>query len=399
MLYNPSIIMKCLSTQATYVTKSFGQMFYFTDKGQVWYDTQNGGRLLASDIYVLQYERQRNNFIPSNTATLATEEQFISASQKYLYFTYVYVVETNCLYQYFYSSMTWSTVYGTYGKTTVAQTYLPDGKAVTISADDVSTNGILGDGSVVVRDANKMICGLLLSDGYTLTIESLIGGQINLEPSGSPNGSGCLQLNSDTESANLNNNLLVFGNVRTTKKENWAKQYRLVTENTQIISHSVIKKGSTMLAGSILNSTTYTSDTKLDADITVENNGLIVVGSKLYIGSVINNNKIKPPYLFDIDELESSSYVPSAIELPDNIWTISNDSEIKNDVLTINIESPFKNSGDVCYINTKDKPIQNVKIISFSDKSYKIDFISANGISNTAGIYFYSINGSVKIMP
>lgn len=111
MIYNPLIIMKCLSTQATYINKRYGQMFYFTDKGQVYVDTQNQGRILATDIYVLQYERERTNFVPDNRSTMATEPDVLTNDQLYVDFIYIYVVETNSLYKYSYSSRIWQTLY------------------------------------------------------------------------------------------------------------------------------------------------------------------------------------------------------------------------------------------------------------------------------------------------
>ena len=125
MLYNPLVILQCLSTQAIYINKVYRQMFYFTDKGQVYVDTQDRGRILATDIFVLDYERERTNYIPDNRSTMATEPDALTNDQLYSDFIYVYVVETNCLYVYYYASKTWQIIYGKYGVTTVAQTYLP----------------------------------------------------------------------------------------------------------------------------------------------------------------------------------------------------------------------------------------------------------------------------------
>lgn len=390
MIYKPQIIIKCLSTQANYINRVLGQMFYYTDKNQVWYDTQNGGRILASDVYILDFERQRNNFIPNNKTTFATETDMLTTSQYLLDYMYTYVVETNSLYSYSYSSKTWSTIYGKYGQTTVAQTYLPDGDAVIVNADDVTTNGILNDGSVIVRDNNKMICGQFSSDGYTLSLRSLIGGQMNLFPSGSVNGNGCLQLNSESEYTNLNNNLLVFGNINTTLKDNWNKQYRLVTQDISIVSYTNIKKGSTISKNSLVNSNKYTEDTIIDSDIETNTEGLITTGSKLYINSVINNEELKPPYLFDINIADTCNLVSSL--------NYTGDVSIENKTLKLNTNSPFSNTGDCVYINI-DFDISSIESVSFSDKTYIVDYIAKEGITNSAKICYYANGLKVKILP
>ena len=68
-----------------------------------------------------------------------------------------------------------------------------------------------------------MICGQLLSDGYTFKIKSLVGGQISIDPSGNDLGSGCLQLNAsiigETTKSNLNSDLLVFGDIYTSREK------------------------------------------------------------------------------------------------------------------------------------------------------------------------------------
>lgn len=387
MHYNPSIILKCLSTQATYITKKYGQMFYFTDYGQVYVDTQNKGRILASDIYVLQYERERNNYIPNNKSTMATEPDALTPDQQLLNYIYVYVVETNCLYTYQYSSKTWQTIYGKYGMTTVAQTYNPEGEAVIVNADDVTTNGILNDGSVVIRDGNKMICGLAKSDGYTLIIQSLIGGQINLEPSSTAQGRGCLQLNSENYDTNLNNNLIVFGDIKTTNKENWLKQYRLVTQDVQIISHTVVKTGSTVKAGSILGSTKYDVDTKLPSDITTET-GLIITGSKLYINSVVNNETLKPPYLFDLDNGD--------IQITPKVFTVTTGCSILDNTLNIDINCPFVNIGDSCFVSFDNT--ETISKVKFKDKEFDIEYQAKEGLSSSMHIV-YSFKEKVKLLP
>ena len=75
---------------------------------------------------------------------------------------------------------------------------------------------------------------------------------INFDPSSTNMGNGCLQLNSENRSANLNGDLVIFGNIRQTSKDNWAKQYRLITKNTKVFTNTIIKKGSTLKASSVV---------------------------------------------------------------------------------------------------------------------------------------------------
>lgn len=392
MQYKPTIIIKCLSTQATYINYKYGQMFYYVDKGQVYFDTENKGRVFANNIYVLQYERERNNFIPNNMSTIATETEMLTNDQIFLNYLYIYVVETNALYAYTYATKTWQTIYGKYGQKTVAQTYTPEGYGVTINADDVTTNGILNDGSVVIRDANKMICGLAKSDGYSLYINSLIGGQINLNPS--DDGRGCLQLNSGEGfyDTNLNNNLVVFGTIKSTKRENWSKQYRLITQDISISSFTKIKKGSTLKKGSSINDVEYNMDTILSTDVE-GTDGLIITGSKVYINSTINNETLKPPYLFDVNNNTEVSIVNKTTVVDDSLVTIDENDDNR---LVFFMESPFENVGD-CVI-FKNRNFNFTEIMFSDDKIYQVDYKATEGTDKSMRIVYYFDN-LVKILP
>lgn len=392
MLYNPSVIIKCLSTQATYISKKFGQMFYYTDKAQLYADTQNGGRVLANDVYVMSFERDRLNFIPDNKTTMATETDNLSNNQLLLQYCYVYVVETNCLYSYQYSSKTWSTIYGIYGSTTVAQTRDVEGNAVIVSSDSVSTNGILGDGSVVIRDANKMICGQLKSDGYTFNIKSLIGGQINIDPSGTEVSDGCLQLNSEQRVANLNNDLLVFGSIKQVPKSAWNKQYRLLTDDVKLTSYSLIKAGSTIISGSLINNRTYLDDEILTEDIETDTVGLLVMGSKIYKNSVINNVSLKPPFVFDIDETSEVKIIPA-------YYTTPSVPTIEDTTLKINMNNPFSLLLDYILVIGLDFTSTEITKVEFKDgTTFDVDYIADFGVSRSAKIV-YTSEGYVKILP
>lgn len=385
MFYNPYIISKCLSTQATYIKYKYGQMFYFTDKGQIYYDTQDNRRILANDIFVLQYERERLNYVPDNLSTFATEYNNLSNQQIFLDTIYIYVVETNCLYKYNFASRTWTIIYGTYSTTLVGQTTTPEGNIIFVNADDVTTNGILNDGSVVVRDQNKMICGIFKSSGYTLNMQSLIGGQINIDPSGTVNGNGCLQLNANKD-ININGNVNIFGRLNKYDTNDWYKQYRLVTEDITINSYSLIKKGSLIYANSLLDDTRYVETTKITEDITF-NSGIITTNSKLYINSIINNLIIQPPYLFDVDNNIDNNIITKSF------WSID------NNILKINKNSSsFVYPGDCYYIyDISEVDLSNVTEVQFLNQNYKVDTISSN-LGNIAIIKYYGYD-FVKILP
>lgn len=394
MLYNPNVIVQILSTQNNYIDKLYGQMFYYTDTNQIWYDTQNKGRIQASDIVILQFERERTNYVPSASKDFPSETD-VQIPSSYLDYVIVYVIETNSLYKY--QKGIWFTLYGKYGSNLVAQTYLPDGTIKTVNADDVTTNGILNDGSVVIRDNNKMICGLLRSDGYTFDIQSLIGGCLNLDPSGYSVGKGCLQLVANSYStnasqqseANFNANLNVFGNINILSPDNWDKQYRLVTENLTIDSTSTIVAGSTIKAGSTLGNTKYSVDTRLTSDVTVDN-GLIVTNSKLYKNSVINNAILVSPFLFDLENMTVST-TP--------ITTVITDFSIANQILTINTDINI-NNGD-CIILSSTENITTITSVIFKgveNKNYTVDYMSRDGITTTARLIFYP-NNKVKVLP
>lgn len=403
MDYNPIIILKCLSTQATYINKLYGQMFYYTDKGEIWYDTQLKSRIQAKDIFIVSTEKERVNTIFSNNIVYYNNNMSkpsvtpINANT----YTYVYVIETNSLYSYNYASNSWLILYGVYGSTTVAQTYLPDGNAVIINADDVSTNGILNDGSVVIRDKNKMICGLLLSDGYSFYIKSLIGQQINLDPSGNLVSNGCLQLNAG-DSANLNGDLTVFGSLKITNKENWDKQFKLLQENVSIVSYTLIKKGSTIKAGSNIDGKSYPGDEILNEDITTSQTGVIALGSKIYINSIINNTPLVPPYLFDLTINDVVSTMTTSLDI--DSWGIQdNENNTNTSTLMVEVDCPFVNSGDTVFIKdfkikTDGVALNTITSMVFADgNSFNIDYIDSN-ITNTARIIYYKQSSSVKIL-
>lgn len=384
MIYNPTVILRCLSSQAVYFKINYGQMFYYSDLNQIWYDTQDNSRVLANDIVILQFERERNNYVPSNIYELYPIETPNGYLQDY---TIVYVIETNSLYRYYHNS--WTTIYGKYGQKSVAQTYLPDGTVKIIVPDDVTTNGILNDGSVVIRDNNKMICGVISSDGYTLNARGLIGGCINIDPSGTMVGDGCLQVtNSQT---NLNSNLVIFGTLKIVDPSYWNKQYRLITEEISINTNTQIEAGSTIKANSILGDTTYSQDTILTESVNCTS-GRITINSKIYINSIINNQPLQPPYLFDIPD---NQYPYASMNMTVDNVTIDDTTLIVQTDITA-----FNNNGDCIFINTPSSISDMTKVqLGSSGISYDIEYISNSGIDETCKICYYSLNNKVKILP
>lgn len=394
MVYNPTVIAQILSTQSNYIDKVYGQMLYFTDQNQIWIDTKNGGRVLAADIVILNYERERANYIPNPRSSFPSEPGSEIPSTV-LNYVIVYVVETNCLYKY--QQGVWNILYGIYGSTTVAQTYLPDGTIREVKPDDVTTNGILNDGSVVIRDNNKMICGQIRSDGYALYLRSLIGGCINNDPSGYDLGNGCLQLTADpgatietqTSKANLNSNLYVFGSIKQVPSYYWYKQYRLATEDITINDNTTVVAGSTVTAGSKLGDTSYSVDTVLEESVTTDT-GVLATGSKLYKNSIINNQVLVPPFAFDVDDTEI---------IPTPTINKSSDVELKDTTLTVNMPV-FKNTGDVCYILYSDLDLSKITKIAVKDVEdaiYDVEYVAKEGIENSARIMYYTDN-KVKVL-
>lgn len=403
MIPKITIIAQILSTQSAYITNSVGQMFYYIDKSQLWYDNQTNNRVQLTDVIILQFERERTNFAPSRLTDYPGEFGQLSTSTRLANYNLVYVIETNCLYKY--ENTAWTILYGKYGVLSVANTYLPNGTIQTIYADDVTTNGILNDGSVVIRDSNKMICGLLQSDGYTVNVLSLIGGCLNLEPSGVPYGKGCLQLNtnlindgsvSQQNDANLNANLNVFGNVYKIPEQDWNKQYRLVTEDLLINSSSTVVKGSTIVAGSTLGDVNYNVDTILTENVTVTQ-GLILKNSKLYKDCIINQGTLNAPYLFDLDNITDKQSFISQTTVDSSLTDIS---ILDNNILFINRTSPLKNVGDTCFINYSKTQLSmdNITKVKFTDNEYNIVYKAQEGIQKYLRIVLYFQN-EVKVMP
>lgn len=155
------------------VTK--GNMYYCTDSRRVYEDINNqpnGRRVFACTVVATEQERLYT-VRPMNG-------------------TYYYIYETNSLFLY---NGGWTVVVGTevYNRFNINYEVPTGMKYVEGTIDG---NGLLGDGSVVVRDANKLIKGKAYIDATdnTLVITSFLGGGIRLLPSGAIDEKGSLSI-------------------------------------------------------------------------------------------------------------------------------------------------------------------------------------------------------------
>lgn len=305
----PYPVIRMKKSQMVSVNKVYGQIFYATDEGRMYVDTIDGGRVYDPSIAVLRTESERLN--------ISHPESFWG--------TKFYVVETNILFKYINGS--WRIERGRLERQ-VAQTYYPDGKMVNIYNDDVSNNGILGDGSVVVRDENRTIVGILSATEYSLNVDSLAGCQINLNPSAVHQGNGSLVLNADLYPDNYNNNtaifngdLYVFGTVNKVAPERWNNRFRVIQGVELIDSESILKSGSYIEVGSVLNSQEIKDrGITLTEDMTVTT-GSLASGTRLAYGSTVNGASTKPPYVFDLSQ---SASVPDFQSISPSNYVIEN---------------------------------------------------------------------------
>jgi hypothetical protein len=105
--------------------------------------------------------------------------------------TYYYVWETNTIWLY---NKGWNLIVGTDTTNNVA--YYNDNGLNSVSSQFVDTNGLLKDGSVIVRDNNRIIKGKLYIDSSSgnLIVSSFMGGEIDILPNGVTNELGSLTL-------------------------------------------------------------------------------------------------------------------------------------------------------------------------------------------------------------
>lgn len=359
----PSPVIRIKSDQMFLVKKVYGQIFYVTDEGRIYVDTVDGGRIYDPFVTVLQTESERLNVNP----TSFRGDRF-------------YVVETNILFKYLNGS--WRIERGRVERE-VAQTYYPDGTLVRIYGDDVSDNGILGDGSVVVRDSNRTISGILSANGYSLDIVSLAGNQMNLSPSTVPQGTGSLVLNAGLYADNDNNNtalyngnLYVFGTINKISPEKWSNRFRVVTSTELIDSESILKKGSYIEIGSVLGSSGVTDRGFTLTEDTTVRTGSLTPGTKLVYGSTVNGVSTKPPYIFDLSQSSSipdfQSFDSSSFSVDNKVLTtfeikdVSLGSELYLDFSTSVLTSPFNE------IVVNGKPYKSVEDEEINVKQFAL---------------------------
>lgn len=107
-----------------------------------------------------------------------------------------YIWETNTLWLY---NNGWQVIVGTSGKAPEGYYYGNGQLNPTSGGCCGDNNGILGDGSVVVRDANRIIKGKIYIDAENnnLVISSFLGGGFRLMPNGANEALGSLSISSD----------------------------------------------------------------------------------------------------------------------------------------------------------------------------------------------------------
>lgn len=314
----PYPIVRVMSSQLSNVKTEYGRIFYVTDENQLYFDTVDNARVMISDVNILATEADRENVIV--TLSDRVTNLFYQGSEDFQNSRLFYVIETNILYRLINNS--WSIVRGTAGGRISAQTYYPDGTLVQVYPDDVSTNGILGDGSVVVRDKNRTVCGLIHSNGFSTDISSFVGSQLTLNPSAVMKGRGSLVLNADlinndnssdnNNSALYNGSMFVFGSIKKVEPLTWNNRYRVLQTLTQITATTTLLKGCRILENSVLGDETVSPTRVLSEDITITS-GSLVAGCKIVSGSVVNGLSLKPPFIFDTSV---SAYVPDYQEVP-----------------------------------------------------------------------------------
>ena len=175
-----------------------GNYYVTTDTKQIYKDA-SGVRNLMS-VTMLATEAQRlNNTLPAVGS-------------------YYYVWESNTLWVY---NAKWIVVEGNYSYTTAGYYYVDNEITPTNDGSEqvIDNNGLLKDGSVVVRNADRIIKGKLYiqsdTDSSNLVISSYLGGGIKLLPSGSIDSTGALEIfsaNTYTGQFDGNGNPIVTSN-------------------------------------------------------------------------------------------------------------------------------------------------------------------------------------------
>lgn len=153
-----------------------GNYYVTTDTKQVYAD-RSGIRQLLSVNFIATESQRLNNVLP-HTGTL------------------YYVWETNTLWSY---NSKWVVMEGNYSYTPSGYYYANDEITPTDPTEVTDNNGLLKDGSVVVRNSDRIIKGKLYievdsEDNSNLVISSFNGAGLKLLPSGSVDSTGALQI-------------------------------------------------------------------------------------------------------------------------------------------------------------------------------------------------------------
>lgn len=196
------------------IPKSENKIYACTDSRRLYEDISNVERKVL-DVSQIDTEIDREyNFRPTNGV-------------------YYYVWETNELWLYHYG---WELIIGDRSDLEKNQYVYSSGGLGYVNKGgccESDKNGILGDGSVVVRDSNRLIKGKLYIDetDNDLIISSFLGGGIKILPSGSADENGSLIIEDGV--LNYQGDSWFNGSLRTTNDMTVVKdsgQYKVYTE-------------------------------------------------------------------------------------------------------------------------------------------------------------------------
>lgn len=159
-----------------------GQYYFTTDARIMYYDSESSkSRVIIRNLIIIPTEKQR----------------MYDETYSKIYGTLYYVFESSNLYVW---NNKWVMVKGNPDYPVAYQYIDGDIYASDDMSADVRGNGLLGDGSVVVRDVNRVIKAQIYIDekNDNLVISSFLGGGIKLLPNGNMEKTGALYLNPTT---------------------------------------------------------------------------------------------------------------------------------------------------------------------------------------------------------
>ena len=159
-----------------------GQYYFTTDARIMYYDSEvSNSRTIIKNLILIPTEKQR----------------IYDETYSKIYGTLYYVFESSNLYIW---ENKWRIVKGNQDYPVAYQYIDGDIYAADDFSRDVKGNGLLGDGSVVIRDVNRVIKAQLYIDesNDNLVISSFLGGGIKVLPNGNMEKTGALYLNPTT---------------------------------------------------------------------------------------------------------------------------------------------------------------------------------------------------------